>query len=1128
MPPKYEKKDPLRHMLLRPDMYIGSTTGETVEQFVADEDFTIHKRTVTYSPGILRIFIEPLSNIIDNVARSKDSKTPVTKVCININPETGETTFWNDGEVIPIEMHAEGCYNHTLIFGHLFTSSNYNDDIERLDISGRNGVGVKASNVFSTKFTVEGVDPTTGLHLSQTWEDNIKTMHPPVITKSKKKVGYTKISFFPDFALFGLKGYTPDILAVYRKCMVDMAMLAKVKVFYNDTQVPVSSFLDYAKLYTSTAPPEEVLYTKTDNCEVVLMPSESEYECISFASGVCTPLGGVHVDPWNEAFFRPIIAKLNKPNQPTINIKDVKNCFRIFVKASVVNPKYETQAKLKLTDPTVKAEVKPSMITKILKWSCIERLTDIIDTKNLVSLKSIERKKKGYTKIENLTSANNEGKKNASECILILVEGDSPATFAKYGIASGAYGKKGPDWFGVYKLRGKVLNCRNSTMDSISANKVIEDIIKALNLRIGVDYTDNAEYKTLRYGKLMLLTDADVDGIHISALVQNMIHYLFPSILKREEPFIVSMQTPIVSVTLQKKELLFYDEARFKAYVREYSAKHPTKKIESKYYKGLGTSEAKMAKRTFGVKMIEFEADDTLTDTMTKVFHKKYADQRKEWLKEYDSSKQIIEWDGADHEILRITLSDFLNTELIKFSLRDCARSLPNLIDGLKESQRKILYAGFRKGIDYNKPEIKVAQFGGYVAEHTGYHHGEQNLYDTLIKMAQSFIGSNNIPLFMRRGMFGTRSELGKDAASARYIFTTLEEITRYLFIDSDEPLLEYNEDDGAKVEPRYYVPIIPMILVNGCNAGIGTGWSCAIPCFNPLDLISAVKIWLENDGQVLSKEDDGVVSSKFPELSPWYNTFTGEIKKIDEDKYVTYGRVVNGPKNTRIVEELPVGLSISDFLSHLTDLKANGTLDFKNNCTPNKANVTLYEGDEKLTMKDLKLISHLSTTNMVLFNASGRIQKFESVDEIINDFCVVRYELYKRRKAYMVKKLEVDLCLVGNKKRFLTEVIRGDIKLFEDSSEGRVAREKDELTDELTKKEFAKIDGDYDYLLSLQIRSITKENIGKLEKEYYSLGNALAELTAKSEKSMWLEELGALEAVYTKTMNTIASQLAE
>jgi DNA topoisomerase-2 len=445
----------------------------------------------------------------------------------------------------------------------------------------------------------------------------------------------------------------------------------------------------------------------------------------------------------------------------------------------------------------------------------------------------------------------------------------------------------------------------------------------------------------------------------------------------------------------------------------------------------------------------------------------------------------------------------------------------------LKESQRKILYAGFRKGIDYNKPEIKVAQFGGYVAEHTGYHHGEQNLYDTLIKMAQSFIGSNNIPLFMRRGQFGTRAELGKDAASARYIFTTLEEITRYLFINLDEPLLEYLEDDGDVVEPRYYVPIIPMILANGCTAGIGTGWSCAIPCFNPLDLISAVKIWLDNNGEVITHDEDDMCS-KFPELSPWYHTFTGEIKKIDENKYVTHGRVVDGPKNTRIVEELPVGISISDFLSHLGDLKANGTLDFKNNCKPNVVHVTLYEGDEKLSLKELKLTSHLSTTNMVLFNASGRIQKFESVDEIINDFCVVRYELYKRRKAYMAKKLETDLCLVGNKKRFLVEVMRGDIKLFEDSAEGRVAREKDEIVNELEKREFAKIDGDYDYLLSLQIRSITKENIAKLEKEHYSLVTSIAELTAKSEKSMWIEELEALEAIYAKTMNTIATQLAE
>jgi DNA topoisomerase-2 len=1122
MPPKYEKKDPREHMLDRPDMYVGSIKAKKEYEFVADPEFKISKKEVMYSPAILRIFIEPISNIIDNVARSLKDGNKVTKILINISPETGETTFWNDGNIIPIEKHDEGCYNHTLIFGHFLTSSNYDDTQDRLDISGRNGIGIKCSNVFSSSFTVEGVDDQRGLFFFQTWTENMKNVGQPVLKKVGKKKGYTKISFIPDFKRFGLNNYTEDILSVYRKYMIDMAMLTKVKVYFNDVLIPVSNMLDYAKMYGET---EEILSIKTDSCEVVLTSSEIEYECISFANGVCTSLGGVHVDAWTEAFFRPIVDKLNKPNQPSINIKDVKNCFRIFVNASVVNPVFESQSKLRLEEPKITADVKPTHITKIMKWSCIERLREVIESKSLSTLKNIERKKRGYVKIENLEPANNEGGKKGHECILILVEGDSAKCYANYGISEGVYDKKGHDWFGIYKLRGKLLNCRNSTPETISANKVVDDIIKCLNLRIDVDYTKDENYKTLRYGKLMILTDADVDGIHISSLVQNMIHYLFPSLLQRDTPFVVGMQTPIVGVTIgKKKEILFYDEVKFREWVKN----NPNKNIKPKYYKGLGTSDAKMAKRTFGVKMIEFESDEKLSDIMNKVFHKKHADERKKWLEEYDPKNNKIEWDGDAEEKLRVKISDFLDTELIKFSLRDCARSIPALMDGFKESQRKILYAGFMKKIDFDKPENKVAQFGAYVAEKTNYHHGEQNLFETIIKMAQTFVGVNNIPLFMRNGAFGSRAKLGQDSASPRYIHTNLEELSRYIFKSSDEELLEYVESDGERLEPVYYVPILPMILVNGCIAGIGTGWSCNIPCFNPLDIIKAIKVWIENDGDVLSRDDEGVLSSKLEELVPWYRGFTGSIIPKEEGKYITTGVIKPDKAGTRIVEELPIGLATEDFLSHLEDLKANGTIkDYKNYCGPNKIKVVLHE-TTPLSNKDLKLVSTVSLTNMVLFNENNKIERFDSVDEIIDRFCKVRLPLYTKRKANMMKNMEAELTLLGNKKRFLMDVLRGDIKLFGEESGIKAPREKEDIVKELDEKKYDRINGEYEYLLALQIRSMTLENINKITNDYDSIHTSYQSLKEKTDKQLWLYDLDEFEKVYNKFLVNVTKELSE
>jgi DNA topoisomerase-2 len=189
------------------------------------------------------------------------------------------------------------------------------------------------------------------------------------------------------------------------------------------------------------------------------------------------------------------------------------------------------------------------------------------------------------------------------------------------------------------------------------------------------------------------------------------------------------------------------------------------------------------------------------------VFNKKRADDRKEWLKEYDRDLYL------DTNKPSITYEEFIGEELIHFSKYDCDRSIPSLMDGLKTSLRKILFAAFKKNLT---SEIKVAQFTGYVSEHACYHHGEASLNGAIVGMAQNFVGSNNINLLIPSGQFGTRLKGGDDSASERYIFTLLNQITRAIFPKHDDAILEYLNDDGTPVEPRFYAPIIPMILVNG------------------------------------------------------------------------------------------------------------------------------------------------------------------------------------------------------------------------------------------------------------------------------------------------------------------------
>ena len=277
--------------------------------------------------------------------------------------------------------------------------------------------------------------------------------------------------------------------------------------------------------------------------------------------------------------------------------------------------------------------------------------------------------------------------------------------------------------------------------------------------------------------------------------------------------------------------------------------------------------------------------DRTLVDL---AFAKKRADERKDWLKSYEPGTHL------NHKQAVIPISEFINKELILFSMADNVRSIPSVVDGLKPGHRKILFACFKRNL---KGEIKVAQLAGYVSEHSAYHHGEQSLSTTIVGLAQTFVGSNNANLLEPIGQFGTRLQGGKDAASPRYIFTSLSPFARALFRPEDEALLKYLNDDGQSIEPEWYIPTLPLVLVNGCE-GIGTGWSTSIPNHNPLDIMNNIRRMMRQE--------------TCQPMLPWYRDFCGGIEEIGPERYrITGCWSVEEQDNgvTRLdITEFPIG----------------------------------------------------------------------------------------------------------------------------------------------------------------------------------------------------------------------------
>jgi DNA topoisomerase-2 len=1176
---KIQELDPIEHILKRPDMYVGSNRMKKCEEFVGyvqsvpeiarEEDgnessasnqseekkeklsLSIKKETILFSPAILRIFVEALSNAIDNAKRSKDANVPCSKIKIVINKETGETSVWNDGLVIPIEEQKSSSssssssaeYKHTMIFGKLRTSTNFNDDEERT-VSGRNGLGIKLTNVFSKSFQVNSVDPESGKLFSQQWDNNMRQVSAPKITKSSLKTGYTEVKWIPDFSQFHIDGYTDEIIRLYTRYVFDAAMLTGLNVYLNDVKLPIRSLLDYSKLFAS--PTSETIAMKSKDSEVVITTNmTNEFEAVSFVNGVFTMHGGKHVDAWSEAVFRPIVDHFNKPKKPQISIKDVKQFYRIFVVSTLVNPEFSSQSKTELTAPEVYASADKKHINAILKWETTSKVNDIISSKEILVMKKSESKKRGFTAIEGYMPANEAGGKNSSQCMLALCEGLSAKSFVVKGMDSPYAQGKGRDYIGVYPLRGKILNVRDSNGKQIAENKEITAIIQALNLRYDVDYTKDENFATLNYGKLLILTDADTDGKHITGLIINFFHHLFPTLLSRPQPFLVNMLTPIAKFFSKKEEKIFYDLHSADEYFLQ--AKSENIHIRVRYYKGLGSHTDKEIAEEFGKRILSYVKTEDCDAAIVKAFDKKYSDYRKKWLEDFDPKFHTV----IDELTLERTISVFVNEDLITYSADHCVRAIPHIMDGLKQSQRKILYAAFLKNL---KSICKVAQFAGYVAEKTNYHHGEQNLNDTIIKMAQAFVGRNNIPIFFREGQFGSRLQNGKDAANARYIFTRLESITRAIFREEDDVLLNRVVDDGDLVEPEYYVPIVPMILINGCD-GIGTGWASSIPLFNPLDVIHCVKEWIADPPQ---KTESGLLFSSIPEIVPWYRGFTGRIIADEKDstKFISSGILARPTKedekkkskNKVTITEIPVDMSIQscyDMLTHLTheEKKLKGFKDYSGADSP------LFEIDEYTdgmlcSISNLKLTSSISTSNMVLFDKNMRIKKYQSVHDIICEFCDVRLAFYQKRKKFRLEDLMYLIIIAKNKERFITEVMNSTLQIHRKKEEEiyqllearQYTKEpsRPSTLNDLSDND-ARSDGSavlananekaYSYLLRLTIRSFTQEKIEELQKEISRLEAEHKKLLETKETDIWIQELDHLESVYKVWLRDITAE---
>ncbi|CAI4230478.1 unnamed protein product [Auanema sp. JU1783] len=1099
---QYIRMTPREHVLLRPDSYIGSTNVfENYPIWLYNrEKKEMELKYSSFSPGLLKIFDEILINAADNKYRDQT----MSKIKISVDSGRKSISVWNNGKGLPIVEHPiEKMYVPTLIFGNLLTSSNYNDEQDKY-IGGRNGYGAKLCNIYSEFFEVETVSKSNGLQFRQRWYDNMAKCDEPEVCSSLED-DYTKISFVPDMKRFNGVSFDENFVKLLERRCVDVAgTLQGVDVYFNDKKIQLSTFEDYARMYD----PSCCILTLENGWQVALSLSDSGFQQISFVNNILTYKGGNHVESVLEIIIPIIKSEIEQRYGGSLIVRNslIKNRLFVLLNSTVRNPSFDSQSKEFLNNKTKSlGSISVSNPSKAIEWAESSGL--ILDV--LEHLRERSGKKnsaQNATIIPKLEDANYAGTSSSAKCTLIVTEGDSAKALAVAGLEV-----TGRDYYGVFPIRGKLLNVSDIASQKAKKNSEINNMMQVIGLNFGVEYISPNNRDSLRYGRCLILADQDEDGSHIRGLLLNFFNTYWPSLV--QAGFVCTLKTPLIKARRGSAVHEFYS---INEYLRWKTSNPDANEYSIKYYKGLGTSTSSEAKdyfRKLDENVLTFTSDgDADDETFRMAFQRANSSLRKNWILSTlkpDADKTVqSEQQGGE-----MSLTDFINNDLVQFSCLDLKRSIPSLVDGLKPSQRKVLHTLLQQG---NVKEMKVNQLAGAVAMKQSYHHGEESLVKTIIKMAQSFVGSNNLPLLSAIGQFGSRHGGGDDSASGRYIYTKLSPLTRLLFPVQDDAILQYNFDEHLRVEPTWYCPIIPLVLVNGAE-GIATGWATRVLNHNLRDVIDNVKLMIEGHEPLAIK--------------PYWNNFVGDVSELSHSSYRIQGKLTFLPKKNGcpqvLITELPVlmwtnkykekvltPLVKQGFIREVSEYHIEATVKFLLKLSKEAASVS----KDEMKMK-LKLVSNLSTNSMVLFDSTGSLRVYSTTTDILRSFFDIRKDMYIKRLDHQTKLVNAQNSYICNQIRFIESFINRSIDLSGSTEEVITSLESsgfDRNPISSLKMESA----DFSYLLDLPLNKLSRDEMAKLREKQIRKSSELQRIQSSSWKDVWMSELEELEIGYSKTIS--------
>ncbi len=1192
---KYESVKFRDHVRLRPNVYIGSKNLTENTQWVINNENKLVKQTLVYPIALYNICDEIILNAIDHCLRTKKlkGKGKCDTIKLSLDKLTGEIICFNNGEGIVAEKNDEGQYYAEMIFTKEMSGSNFsNDDEEKI---GANGIGSKATNILSSSFEITTLDAKNKLLYTQLILDGNSVIQEPVLKKCKASESpYTSIKFTPDYKYFlGESNYERkskeiieilDIILKTRMVYVSAYLGNSYKIFYGEEKIQICSLEDLATIAVGEENKENIVKCnlkgkdKTYEVIVALWDCENTTEHITFINGLYLSEGGTHVRYVVKHILESTKTKLEKKLKDKIKVtsKVISNLLFVFFKGEMSNLEYKNQSKNELSISETRFKeftMNKKSIDSI--WQLLEGKIDEMYMSKITK-ETTTKRTNNLSGIKKYTSANYAGTSKSSKCTLFIPEGDSAESCVRNGLSGNK--ELGFEYNGLFNIQGVPLNARKEIdikefkrkvngetiiekvidrKKKLNENERLNSLIKVLNLnwhyKYGTDEEGEKEFQTLRYGKVVIATDADLDGTGcICSLILNFFHLFYPELIKRR--FISVLNTPLVRAYPTKKtnagKKLYIEEFYNTEEYEEWCRNNDLSLYKINYIKGLATHSNAEIKNMF--KGLYANIDpftyDKRTDAAFETYFGNDSDKRKDVL---SKDIKLINDEGEEvsldyyKKLRMLPCSVQLDKNTRDYQLENVQRKMPHVIDGLNPARRKVLCGSIYKFKQSNS-KIKVFQLGGYIAEKMLYHHGSDSLNNTIITMAQSFIGARNIPVLLPIGQFGTHYKGGKDAGSSRYIDTKLnKEVVELLYPSKDLDILEWTDIDGEVGEPKYFIPILPTSIMEDVLLP-STGWKIELWARD-------FKTIVENVLRLIEDED-----SKLKYMPYFKGRFKGKEVIINSgqlaESYLVGTYTLEQKRDCDIVTvtSLPPRMWIDSFIENVKEM--DGVMKVRDNSTINSVDIEIKFSKEVLQKFKQSYENYLSSKDgkrldipafkkdidyvcyglkmyvkmnhcINMYSESDTVLEYSNYEEILIRWFRARKNCYIKRiqRECIVLKYKIIMC--ENYIKFIENHDTYNLSKKTEAEANSLLLEKDynklnksiiesagRLKNEELEHAITSVDANYNYLLGLSYRQMNAECHSKLIKKLKSLKEELKVLEQPdSYKKIWTEEINNL-----------------